>query len=265
MGRIKDIAGLVFGKLSVVSYDKQNKHGASLWLCRCECGVEKVVSSNDLKTGNTVSCGCHRSQALASGRAALHKASKTHGKSKTREHHTWQNMIYRCHTESCPGFFRYGGKGIAVCQRWRDSFEAFLEDMGPRPHGSYSVDRIDGNGNYEPGNCRWATKQEQAINRKSTVMLEHNGETRTLTEWAKIVGLPKGTVSRRILKGLTAAQALDTSHPQSKRKIVKPLESDDNPIVFDKSFVVADGHADVSTLLQRCFDSGMALPTSEDD
>lgn len=135
----------------------------------------------------------------------------THGLTKGRvvppELYVWNTMIQRCHNPKSQSYAKYGGRGIQVCQRWRDSFLAFWEDMGPRPEG-LTLDRFpNNNGNYEPGNVRWATRTEQAVNRRSTKFIEHDGRTLCLQDWAKELGLSNSTtVSRWLDDGYTIAE-----------------------------------------------------------
>lgn len=125
----------------------------------------------------------------------------------------WRGMVYRCHKKSSSGYRQYGAKGIRVCKRWRESYEAFVEDMGPRPSPVHSIDRIDGTKGYYPGNCRWATYLEQASNRRSVEkMLTHNGETKTLAQWAKNSGMPKYSLSRRLKRGMSLAEAMASTY-----------------------------------------------------
>ena len=144
--------GQRFGRL--IAERKVRGHRCTRWQCRCDCGEVRVVFVGHLTSGHTRSCGC-----LKTGRKT------THGKTGTRVHRAWGDMLSRCYNPNLPNFRYYGGRGITVCDRWRHSFEAFLEDMGEPPEG-LSLDRKDNNGNYTPKNCRWATKSEQQKNRR---------------------------------------------------------------------------------------------------
>lgn len=154
------IDGFVFGRLTVVGEASPNGK-KSFWICRCSCGAEKTVRLDHLRSGRVVSCGCFRSEAAK-------KRKKTHGLSGTRPYRIWRDMINRCHYDKYKERHLYGGRGIVVCDRWRNSFDSFYSDMGQPPDGK-SIDRINPDGNYEPGNCRWATAKEQAANRRKSV------------------------------------------------------------------------------------------------
>lgn len=156
-----DISGQKFGRWTVIRRNGIKGHNA-LWLCQCECGNQKSVLGTDLRRGHVRSCGCYH----ASG---FENANTKHGMTKTPEYSSWEHMKYRCYNPKDKRYKEYGGRGITVCERWFDSFENFLADMGQRPSMDHSLDRKNVNGNYEPNNCRWATRKEQRNNRRDSV------------------------------------------------------------------------------------------------
>jgi hypothetical protein len=203
-GRVENITGKTFGRLTVVCYLGRRSQGAT-WLCRCECGKECQPSLGALKRGRTMSCGCHARDLLA--RRLTKHGSAVRNEPLAPEYRAWVNMRHRCRNPNWPGYKNYGGRGVSVCERW-DSFAAFLEDMGARPTAKHSLDRIDTNGNYEPGNCRWATWSDQMQNRRDSVWLTHDGVNRPVKEWVEITGLPRNTIRRRMKKGLPSCEVL---------------------------------------------------------
>ncbi len=161
---LKDLTNNIFGELTVIKFShkvfRNKRHGYyNYWLCKCSCGNESIVLHENLKTGNTKSCGCK------SSRNTLSERVTTHGKSNTKTYNSWRAMKDRCYCKSHSEYERYGALGIVVCDKWKDSYENFLEDMGERPE-NHSLDRINPFGNYDPENCRWATYKEQANNKK---------------------------------------------------------------------------------------------------
>lgn len=156
--------GSIFGRLEVIEKTEPNKHGQATWLCRCQCGVEKTVRDTSLKIGATSSCGCWRKE--IEPKIRLVHGDKPKVRKVAPEYTAWTNMITRCTNPKHNRWHRYGGRGISICEKWRGSYEAFLADVGRRPGPAYSVDRYpDPDGNYEPGNVRWATDSEQALNK----------------------------------------------------------------------------------------------------
>ena len=177
MGRpVIDLTGQKFNRLVVLEFSHMNRWGNACWKAICDCGREVTVASGEVLKGRVGSCGCiTRERAAKLGRAVSTTHGETAGGKATPEYHAWQHLRQRCGNPLNPEFGRYGARGIRVCDRWL-RFENFLADMGRRPGKGYSIDRINNDGNYEPGNCRWATAKQQAMNRRPPRPSERRSE-----------------------------------------------------------------------------------------
>lgn len=192
--QFQDLTGKTFRKLTVLGWAGRKK-SKLYWNVRCECGRETMVLGPNLRSGVTGSCGiCYRGD----------------GRTSLPEYDVWNGMIDRCCRPKCSGYKHYGGRGITICKRWRDSFWAFFHDMGPRPPSGYSIDRINNDGNYEPGNCRWATRTEQARNTRVNRIITHDGKTMCLAEWAEYAVVSDHVIGARLKLGWDFQEALET-------------------------------------------------------
>lgn len=195
--QVEDIIGKRFGRLVVECLGERAACGKLRYVCKCDCGKTRLVHRQMLLKGGTKSCGCLRSEMLA-------ERSRTHGHTtggkSTKIYRVWATMIQRCTTPTDQKYYAYGARGIRVCERWM-TFENFLADMGERPEGR-SLDRIDNDGNYEPGNCRWATNIEQAGNTRQNRYVVVNGTRMCVTEAARVIGVKMPTLSYWIKRGI---------------------------------------------------------------
>lgn len=208
--RSRDLTNQVFGRLTALKISTEPMKGSSSstpWVCRCECGTEKVIRAIHLTNGSTLSCGCLIRQ-KTSERSLTHGHKRNGVRSPT--YAVWSSIMTRCTNPKTANWNDYGGRGITVCERWRNSFEAFLEDVGERPSKDHSIDRKDVNGNYEPGNVRWATRAEQCRNKRTNRKITIGGETHCLSEWEEIKGLPKKRITSRLFLGWSEYEAVMT-------------------------------------------------------
>jgi hypothetical protein len=183
-------------------------------ICRCVCGTERRISTSNLAKGHTKSCGCLKA-GLVSAAQKRHGATVSNDGKKTREYSIWRGMKTRCLNPNHSSYAKYGAKGITVCSRWIESFNAFLSDMGECPEG-FSIDRIDNHGGYEPGNCRWANRTTQAQNRDTVKWLTFDGETLCISDWAKRFGVTDSAISYRLNRGWTVEKTLATPFDPKK-------------------------------------------------
>lgn len=192
----EQMIGARFGRLVVASIDGATM--ASSALCRCDCGRETTTIIRRLVIGKTRSCGCLRRESMA----GVGRANARHGMTASRTHASWSHMLARCAAHPS-----YTSRGIKVCDRWL-SFENFLSDMGERPPGT-SLDRVDNERGYEPGNCRWATPKQQQNNTRRNIRVTHNGETKTVRQWADALGVPYQRLLLRLRRGWDFSRAVE--------------------------------------------------------
>lgn len=189
MSKKIEMAGRRFGKLVVLSENGRARKEVA-WLCQCDCGKQSTVAGFNLRSGNTRSCGCHKME-------LPNLFQRRHGVSDTKIHRAWMGIRRRCENPKNAAWENYGGRGIRVCERWA-VFENFMYDMGQPPSPTHEIDRIDVNGNYEPGNCRWITPKEQNRNKRNSILVEYNGRVQCLSAWGEEVGLCVGTLRQRL-------------------------------------------------------------------
>jgi hypothetical protein len=209
--------GKRFGNLEVVGapFRVRTKQTRIDWLVvvRCACGQHKCCYWDNVRAGKTTSCGCFRD-------AQIRKSVGTHCQSATAIYNVWLAMKARCYNPKNKAYHNYGGRGIIVCDRWlgEKGFENFIADLGDRPSPAHSLDRIDNDGNYCPENCRWASKIEQSLNKRCSIVLTINGVTKHYTEWADQYGLARATVLKRIKKGKIGEECLIPSRNKHRTR-----------------------------------------------
>lgn len=208
--RFKNLTGMRFTRLTVMEEFVHKTDQRTRWICRCDCGNVVTVLSSSLATGNTKSCGCYQKD---------NPSNLSHGMTGSPEYRAWENMRQRCHRKESVEYHRYGGRGITVCDRWLLSFEDFFLDVGKRPSELHTLDRINNNGHYEPGNVRWATRKEQSANVCRNVNVKINGVTKILSEWCRIYGISKNTVRNRIKNMNWCAETAITTKVKSGKRV----------------------------------------------
>jgi len=191
-----DLTGHTFSSLTVLSraptaWRKNGRQMATMWHCRCKCGKVSIVSTGNLRSGGTRSCGCLLMEIMAT-------QFKTHGRTETHAYRTWCRIKGRCYNPLTSNYYHYGAKGVTVCDRWLNSFENFYSDMGDPPSLGHSIDRKDNSLGYAPDNCKWSTRIEQASNKGNNVFITFNGQSKTLSEWARELGMKRGALYYRL-------------------------------------------------------------------
>lgn len=199
-----DLTDQTFFKLKVIGRNPVNtKSNHPRWDCVCECGNNVTMASGHLLDGTSKSCGCWT-------KVVISLANSTHRASSSPAYITWAQVKQRCLNPKHDAYHNYGGRGITVCERWRSSFENFLLDMGPRPSLQHSIDRADNDGNYEPGNCHWATSEEQNNNKRNSVYFVFNNEKLTAKQIAKKTGVNYSSLYWHLSKGRTVEYAVES-------------------------------------------------------
>lgn len=198
-----NLLGQRFCRLIVVADGGRCNKRNILWLCRCDCGGETTAYAYDLRSGRVKSCGCYNRE--GSKRVTHGQAGRLNGRSPT--YNIWAEMVQRCTNPKSRSWPHYGGRGVTLCDRWR-KFENFWEDMGDRPQGK-SLDRIDNNGGYSPGNCRWADTHTQTRNKRNNVFVTVRGVTHCLADWCRHLGVSKQAIYYWVKKGLTYEAAIE--------------------------------------------------------
>lgn len=194
-----DLTGEQFGHLTVIKQVQNIKYTS--WECRCSCGNIATITTNSLRTKKTKSCGCL-------SREVTKKRMTTHGMYGSPEHRAWRHMKERCYNPNAKDFKNYGARGIKVCKKWRKSFMAFFNYIGKKPHKNFSIDRINNNGNYCPGNVRWTNRKTQANNSRRNCLITIDGVTKNIIQWAETMGISKLTICNRLHMGWPHEKAI---------------------------------------------------------
>lgn len=226
-----DLTGKRFGKLTVVGLAVDVPYKKKKWLCKCDCGNEAIVAGSNLQSGHTKNC-------IECGRKTLAKSKTTHGRTHTKLYYIWHAMINRCENPSFKYYADYGGRGISVCEEWHDAkvFIKWAEENGYEE--DLQIDRKDNDGNYCPDNCRWVTKTINANNKRNNKIIEHNGEKKTLAEWARFYDVNYRNLFRNLNKGYSLEEAVkrektgDRTHRGSKnwnKKMVAEAKTENEP------------------------------------
>lgn len=211
MSKLIDLTGQRFNKLTVIRRAENDKYGMTRWECLCDCGNKKIVSKSNLKSGHVQSCGCL---------IKINNGTRTHGATKTRLYQVWCNMRRRCEDSKSSQYKDYGGRGITVCEGWHDFAQFQTWALSNGYTDNLTIERKDVDGDYEPNNCTWISKKDQANNRRSCVVYEYKGEKHNLMQWCNIYNLPYDTVRTRLVRaGWSFDKAITTPIDISKRNM----------------------------------------------
>lgn len=203
-----DMLGLKFGRFTVISESERGNKGVIRWLCKCECGKEKVVVGYALRSGKSLSCGCYRDS-----------ISYSHGMFKTKMYTKWALMKNRCTNKNYTSYHNYGGRGITVCDEWMKSFHNFKNwSLKNGYSDDLQLDRRDNEKGYSPDNCRYVTVKQNGNNKRNTVLIEIDGITKPITEWAENSGVVRETIYGRLKRGITGKELITPPHQLCRNK-----------------------------------------------
>lgn len=220
MGKFIDLTGHRYGRLVVIERAENNKHGISQFLCQCDCGNKKIICGKFLRDGDTISCGCFRKEVASN-------THRKHGFRETRLYHVWQDIKTLCYNPNDSRYKYYGGRGIIVCDEWKDNFQAFYdwaiesgykEEIQANGYNKWTIERIDNNGNYEPDNCCWATMEAQCNNTRRNRLIKYKGADFTVAQVAKERGLRGDTLLWRINNKTNIQEAIETPVKHYRKK-----------------------------------------------
>lgn len=195
MSALKDLTGQTFERLTVLKRAENTNAGRARWHCKCDCGNETISRGGDLRSGGSTSCGCLTKERVAQANT---RTKTTHGMWKTPEYTIWGGIKNRCNNPKDKDYDKYGGRGISMSSEWENSFSTFMRDMGTRTSKTHTVERIDNNGDYCKSNCKWATRKEQANNRRNSQYVEYQGKTFTISQFSRRLGVKDYIVRYRI-------------------------------------------------------------------
>lgn len=224
-----DLTGNRYGRLSIIKR-AENKDKRTMWLCKCDCGNEKIIGGKDITSGKTKSCGCMT-------REITIKNNTKHNLSGTRLYSIWNGMIGRCYRKKNSEYKNYGGRGISICKEWKDDFVKFYNWANNNGYmDTLSIDRIDVNGNYEPTNCKWANQIQQMNNTRVNHSITINNKTLTVTEWERLYNFERGIISGRLMKGLVGEDLLKPSGAYliKNEKVISRNKSGYTGVYFNK-------------------------------
>lgn len=197
MPTFNDLSGQTFGRLTVVEPSRNDK-GKITWICTCSCGGSIEVEPIRLRLGKTKSCGCLRSETTRVKNAAK---TKQDARKRNPLYYRWASMLQRCENPKNPAYHNYGARGIKVCDRWREDFANYMQDVGAPPTSNHTLDRIDNDGDYSPENCRWAESKEQLRNQRRSIFITVEGVTKHAKEWSEEPNISYQTLTKMFRRG----------------------------------------------------------------